>query len=348
MRVPLLVVVSSILLALGCEFAIPEGRFACSTDSDCPPGLRCAGTRCTAGDGAMAPTDCPTLSAPANGSVDRTSGAPGEVAIYSCDAGFILTGNEGTDRRVCQADRTWTGSEPTCAEVISPCNPNPCLNGGTCTDDGTNFTCACGTRFGGATCQTPLACDSLSVPLEGSIDRTMGMIGDIATYSCNSGFYVVGERARTCQADGTWSGSDPTCASTGGYPVWPLPGTTGNPYDYSSTSDTVLDRVTGLEWQRIVDAGSYTWSDAIAYCTNLVLAGHSDWRLPTRIELISIVRYDRGNPAIDTSAFPATPTSPHWTSTPVANTSYAWDVYFIDGGVSPRATGGTNRVRCVR
>lgn len=38
-RLALLVLLGA--LALGCEPTIPEGRFACVADDDCPPGLVC-------------------------------------------------------------------------------------------------------------------------------------------------------------------------------------------------------------------------------------------------------------------------------------------------------------------
>ena len=40
------------------------------------------------------------------------------------------------------------------------------------------------------------------------------VIGENATYTCDSGYELdptSGSEVRTCQADGTWSGSAPTC-----------------------------------------------------------------------------------------------------------------------------------------
>ncbi|XP_013384662.1 lactadherin isoform X2 [Lingula anatina] len=40
------------------------------------------------------------------------------------------------------------------AAADSPCDSQPCLNGGTCTVDGDNFLCVCPDNFGGDTCNT--------------------------------------------------------------------------------------------------------------------------------------------------------------------------------------------------
>ena len=34
-----------------------------------------------------------------------------------------------------------------------------------------------------------------------------------ATYNCNNGYNLTGDMTRTCQANGTWSGTAPTCES---------------------------------------------------------------------------------------------------------------------------------------
>ena len=36
-------------------------------------------------------------------------------------------------------------------------------------------------------------------------------VDTVATYSCDTGYTFNGGSTRTCQSDGTWSGSDPTC-----------------------------------------------------------------------------------------------------------------------------------------
>ena len=32
-----------------------------------------------------------------------------------------------------------------------------------------------------------------------------------ATYTCDTGFDLLGNNTRTCQADSTWTATDPTC-----------------------------------------------------------------------------------------------------------------------------------------
>ena len=122
-----------------------------------------------------------------------------------------------------------------------------------------------------------------------------------------------------------------------------------NPPSYTVHSNgTVTDNVTGLMWQQQGSAG--TWDGAIAYCQNLELAGYSDYRLPSKKELVGIVIYGTWSPAIDTAAFPYTSTSYYWSSTTAAfnNASYAWYVDFDYGDVSTYHKWTILYVRCVR
>ena len=54
-------------------------------------------------------------------------------------------------------------------------------------------------------------------------------------------------------------------------------------------TDTVTDTTTGLMWQKATAPGPYTWQQALAYAETLTLAGYTDWRLPNRKELFSLV-----------------------------------------------------------
>lgn len=71
------------------------------------------------------------------------------------------------------------------------------------------------------------------------------------------------------------------------------------PEPYTIGEDTVvLDRATNLIWN-IKRKSSLMWIDALAYCENMEYAGFTDWRLPNRNELISLISFDRYFPASD-------------------------------------------------
>ena len=62
--------------------------------------------------------------------------------------------------------------------------------------------------------QTVVDCSTLTNPANGQVSHTSGTtFGQTATYSCNTGYNLVGDSTRTCQATGEWSGSTPTCQS---------------------------------------------------------------------------------------------------------------------------------------
>ena len=100
---------------------------------------------------------------------------------------------------------------------------------------------------------------------------------------------------------------------------------------------TVKDIGSGLMWQKATAPETYTWQNALSYCENLSLAGYSDWRLPNRNELQSLVDYSRYNPAIDPLLIPHTMPSYYWSSTTfVANNAWnAWFVHFGEGPIGP-------------
>ena len=56
-------------------------------------------------------------------------------------------------------------------------------------------------------------CNALTSPSNGQVSHPDGTFGQNATYSCNTGYILVGDSTRTCQATGVWSGSAPTCQS---------------------------------------------------------------------------------------------------------------------------------------
>ncbi|WP_437819224.1 DUF1566 domain-containing protein [Sorangium sp. So ce1078] len=168
--------------------------------------------------------------------------------------------------------------------------------------------------------------------------------------------------------EGGAGGTTDTCGraaacGTHKWACWPMPNPAGsdlpNPASYTEVGDGVVrDNVTCLEWQQSPPAEAYTWDQAISYCDNLTLGGFSDWRLPTRIEMTSIVDFTQ-SPAIDKAAFPGArggfhKTSSDWILTirqagAGAGRDYAWAFNMSDGIVSnaySKATAAS--LRCVR
>lgn len=100
---------------------------------------------------------------------------------------------------------------------------------------------------------------------------------------------------------------------------------------------TMTDTKTGLMWQK-PEAVTMNWKSAIAYCQSLVLAGHSDWRLPERNELETLLNSSYDIPAVN-----------YWSSTINADApDYAWSVSFFDNNVYANDKNGNRNVLAVR
>jgi len=127
-------------------------------------------------------------------------------------------------------------------------------------------------------------------------------------------------------------------------------------FSYSANGAEVTDSKTGLTWRRCSEgqtwsagtctgsAATYTHEGALAHAQT-----QTGWRLPNVKELVSLADKSRSNPAIDTTAFPATPSNWYWSSSPlVGNSSLAWLVGFNYGVVTSYYRGLNFHVRLVR
>ena len=185
-----------------------------------------------------------------------------------------------------------------------------------------------------------------------------GSTGDMGS-SATSGYSEVtsGGASGNTETSGSVT-TPPTDASTTLHPWadWPMPNppsTNIGPvqsYD-AATAGIVFDNVTGLTWQENVAAAKLNWNDALSYCATLALAG-GGWRLPSRIELLSLVDYTQLPATIDPVTFPSTPTDAwFWSGSLYAvSAAYAWNVDF--GFVAAPSQFSTldklGYVRCVR
>ena len=116
--------------------------------------------------------------------------------------------------------------------------------------------------------------------------------------------------------------------------------------------DIVTDMNTKLIWQDNNDTHHITKNrvNAIKYCEDLSHAGSSDWRLPTRDELLTIVDYTKSTPSIDNSFKFVVDKGIYLTSTIVAgSTDDAWYVEFGNGETRYSANDSTvYNIRCVK
>lgn len=118
-------------------------------------------------------------------------------------------------------------------------------------------------------------------------------------------------------------------------------------YDFS-VNGTVRDTRTTLTWQRELSPGLYSRNSGATYCSGLSLAG-TGWRLPQVSELLTLVDRTRNQPAIDANAFPGTPVTWFWASTPYApDPAKGWRVDFGIGYSNAFELSTVARVRCVR
>ncbi|MBF0240807.1 MAG: DUF1566 domain-containing protein [SAR324 cluster bacterium] len=111
---------------------------------------------------------------------------------------------------------------------------------------------------------------------------------------------------------------------------------------------TVTDSATGLVWQQS-NSVQNNWEKSLNYCEALTLSGQSDWRMPNRNELQSIMDFSKSDITIDTNYFPSGQSDTYWSST-TETTSYRFVVnfgryYFITGY---ETSSPDIAVRCVR
>lgn len=192
--------------------------------------------------------------------------------------------------------------------------------------------------------------------------RVLTIISGVSVVACNAIFGLSGYQ----KSDDLSVDADAAAPIPDGQPVsdasgslswarWAMPNgaeTGPNPTSYSTSKDgvneVVTDAVTKLVWQRAASAKAIGVADARTQCTKL----GSGWRLPTRIELVSLLDYGRSAPPyIDLGAFPAAPSGQFWTTSPVrapSNSASYWSVDFGKGAVETSGSDSERYARCVR
>jgi hypothetical protein len=109
---------------------------------------------------------------------------------------------------------------------------------------------------------------------------------------------------------------------------------------------TVTDTVTMLMWQQTTATRKYTWEDALFYAEDLSLGGHSDWRVPNRNELQSLLDFRNGVVVFADTKIDAM----YWSSTTCKNNAHnAWCINFEVGvASSPNNKIHSSYIRAIR
>jgi hypothetical protein len=117
-------------------------------------------------------------------------------------------------------------------------------------------------------------------------------------------------------------------------------------------SNAVLDRETGLVWERVPSTETFAWLNALSHCLDSNTGGRTGWRLPTIQELLSLV--DRSQTPALPSGHPFTVPSFFWSaSTSAGSPDAAWMVglrTFVGrppGGVLANHKSNTTGAWCV-
>ena len=113
--------------------------------------------------------DCGHLTTPDNGIINDNDSQYGAIAQYRCETGYELIGNEYL---TCLGNGSWNGSTPECNILI---------------------------------------CDDPGIPDNGERTGELFTYQSVVSYSCDSGYELIGDTTIVCETDGLWNASVPTC-----------------------------------------------------------------------------------------------------------------------------------------
>ncbi len=134
--------------------------------------------------------DCGSPPSIGNGSPGTpTSTTLGGMVTHTCVSGYEVSIGVTTAMATCMASGMWE-PVPTCSRK--------------------SYNCPC---YLFPVYFTAVDCNGLPVPSNGAVDTSSGTTFMMtATYTCNTGYNIVGSDTRTCGATALWTPETPTCA----------------------------------------------------------------------------------------------------------------------------------------
>ncbi len=184
---------------------------------------------------------------------------------------------------------------------------------------------------------------SSSTKATATVEKWWSAIGlDSRVYSSSQdlSYYTIGVRTetvgavalpRTGQSDSYHEGDDGDIQAGR---VWPDPRFTDN------GNSTITDNLTGLIWEQSPENATTDWNgafDRISDLNSSQLGGRSDWRLPNKWELASLIHIGETNTStwLNSGPFSSILSSYYWSSTTNPHdTTAAWLVRMHDGYVA--------------
>jgi hypothetical protein len=118
------------------------------------------------------------------------------------------------------------------------------------------------------------------------------------------------------------------------------------------SSAAVLDRETGLVWEKSPSTVSMTWDVAQGHCNGMATGNRKGWRLPKIQELASLIDPSVGSPGPNLPIghpFSNVQADRYWSATTTGyDNTQAWFVRFIDGVTPSIFKSSPHLVWCVR
>ena len=115
-----------------------------------------------------------------------------DTCSFTCNTGYELT---GSDTRTCQSNGSWSGPETMCRRGNIYIHIS---------------------YMHSYILDIVVSCSSLTAPNNGMINCSLGddrvpSYEDTCSFTCNTGYELIGSDTRTCQSNGRWNGSDEAC-----------------------------------------------------------------------------------------------------------------------------------------